>query len=442
MVSEFNEDVPGGFNEAAGIPELLGSPGAALAWEGDFRGLVVEALRPYDTIALLYATSYAEDLQHMLVLEDWLRSAGHDTVLASPEHLEEALRLRRSRRPALLRPPGRRRLPLLPGRVDGAAPQPRGVATLRPPPADDEPPPRPRPPEQDAVRAVADDADLPPEDRELIARHLPHTEPFRPERLDELPRGARTLGPQARLRPDGRRRRASGRSCRPPSGTARSRARRATRTPTASRSASASERPVRLRAALSRPRRLPRQRPLRRLLQPGREPTLHLPRGPPCRDVGPRRLRRWGASGSPGSSPHPSSAVPRGRRSHRRRRPRRQRVARLPRPRAPVRRLGPAPGRAVGSVPLRAAVRGAGSAEARRHRARRAAGVPEATQRAAGAAAARPPGAPAPHWLTPSTWTILDLPGARSVEAAAGSSARPARSPCAPSTTGRTSAAC
>lgn len=29
------------------------------------------------------------------------------------------------------------------------------------------------------------------------------------------------------------------------------------------------------------------------------------------------------------------------------------------------------------------------------------------------------PGAPAPRWLTPSTWTILDLPGARSVEAAA-----------------------
>ena len=29
------------------------------------------------------------------------------------------------------------------------------------------------------------------------------------------------------------------------------------------------------------------------------------------------------------------------------------------------------------------------------------------------------PGAPAPRWLTPSTWTILDLHGARSVEAAA-----------------------
>lgn len=29
------------------------------------------------------------------------------------------------------------------------------------------------------------------------------------------------------------------------------------------------------------------------------------------------------------------------------------------------------------------------------------------------------PGAPAPAWLTPTTWTILDLPGARSVEAAA-----------------------
>jgi hypothetical protein len=156
MVSEFNEDVPGGFNEAAGIPELLGPPGASLAWEGDFRGLVVEALRPYETIALLYATSYAEDLQHMLVLEDWLRAAGHETVLASPEHLEDGRwggfgrggpRFFGRRVDAAFR--------FFPG--EWMAPLPNLAAWRRqaPPPADDEPHPRPRPPEQVAVRALA-----------------------------------------------------------------------------------------------------------------------------------------------------------------------------------------------------------------------------------------------------------------------------------------------
>jgi len=183
MVSEFNEDVPGGFNEAAGIPELLGAPSAALAWEGDFRGLVVEALRPYETIALLYATSYAEDLQHMLVLEAWLRSAGHETVLASPEHLEV----------------GRFGFGGLGGprffgrRVDAAfrffpgewmAPLPNLAAWRRAAPSL---------PMMNPLRALVrqsktlfalwQDADLPPEDRALIARHLPHTEPFQTERI-------------------------------------------------------------------------------------------------------------------------------------------------------------------------------------------------------------------------------------------------------------------
>lgn len=86
MVSEFNEDVPGGFNEAV-LPGLLGDPGPGLHWEGDLRRHFVDAFRPYDAVALLYATAFSEDLQHMLVLERWLIEEGHPTVLGSPAHL-------------------------------------------------------------------------------------------------------------------------------------------------------------------------------------------------------------------------------------------------------------------------------------------------------------------------------------------------------------------
>jgi glutathionylspermidine synthase len=182
MVSEFNEDVPGGFNEAAGIPELLGTPGAAFAWEGDFRGRVVEALTAYDRIALLYATSYAEDLQHMLILEDWLRSAGHETLLASPEHLEA----RTFGGPRFL---GRRvdaAFRFFPGEWMAKLPNLAAWRRLGH-----------RLPMMNPLRALvrqsktvfslwSDDALVSPEDRALIARHLPHTEPFRPERCDEL----------------------------------------------------------------------------------------------------------------------------------------------------------------------------------------------------------------------------------------------------------------
>jgi glutathionylspermidine synthase len=86
MVSEFNEDVPGGFNEAV-IPSLLGDPGPGLAWEGDLRAAFVEGFAGLERVALLYATAFSEDLQHMLILERWLRDAGHRAVLASPAHL-------------------------------------------------------------------------------------------------------------------------------------------------------------------------------------------------------------------------------------------------------------------------------------------------------------------------------------------------------------------
>jgi glutathionylspermidine synthase len=87
MVSEFNEDVPGGFNEAAGIPDLLGPRLNGSTFCGDLRRAVLEALRPFDHVAFLFATGYSEDLQHMLIVQKWLEEAGHTTDLASPAHL-------------------------------------------------------------------------------------------------------------------------------------------------------------------------------------------------------------------------------------------------------------------------------------------------------------------------------------------------------------------
>lgn len=96
MVSEFNEDVPGGYNEAV-IPGLLGAPPQGLAWEGDLRRSFTAAFREHERVAFLYATAFSEDLQHMLILEHWLQQEGHRTVLASPEHLHS-----RWRRPHVL----------------------------------------------------------------------------------------------------------------------------------------------------------------------------------------------------------------------------------------------------------------------------------------------------------------------------------------------------
>lgn len=87
MVSEFNEDVPGGFNEATGIPDLLGPHLNGASFCGDLRRAVLDALRSYDHIAFLFATGYSEDLQHMLIVRKWLEEEGHTTELASPAHL-------------------------------------------------------------------------------------------------------------------------------------------------------------------------------------------------------------------------------------------------------------------------------------------------------------------------------------------------------------------
>ncbi|HMP89840.1 MAG TPA: glutathionylspermidine synthase family protein [Kiritimatiellia bacterium] len=92
MLSEFNEDVPGGFNEAHGVPELLGPHLRGTAFHGNLRDAIVEALRPFEHVPLLYATGYAEDLQHMLIVKKWLEDEGHTTELASPSHIRAGWR--------------------------------------------------------------------------------------------------------------------------------------------------------------------------------------------------------------------------------------------------------------------------------------------------------------------------------------------------------------
>jgi glutathionylspermidine synthase len=181
MVSEFNEDVPGGFNEAHGIPELLGEPGPGLRWEAGLRQAFLQAFEAHEGVALLYATAYSEDLQHMLILEDWLRRAGHPTVLGSPVHLRQ-----RWGRPRVLGLtveaafrfyPGEwmPRLPNLPvwRKVGSRFPMMNPLRHLVR--------------QSKLMFAVwQEDSSLDPADRELIARHCPHTEPFRPSRIAGL----------------------------------------------------------------------------------------------------------------------------------------------------------------------------------------------------------------------------------------------------------------
>jgi len=92
MVSEFNEDVPGGFNEAVGLPDLLGAPGDGVGWAANLRERFLAVFERYESVALLYATAFSEDLQHMLMLERWLTGAGHRTVLGSVAHLTRGWR--------------------------------------------------------------------------------------------------------------------------------------------------------------------------------------------------------------------------------------------------------------------------------------------------------------------------------------------------------------
>ena len=92
QVSEFNDDCPGGYNEALGLPVVLDPwrpPGTEVP--GDLPDALVRLFggpRPEsDPVALLYATGYAEDLQVVRLLQALLTAHGHAAVLASPGHI-------------------------------------------------------------------------------------------------------------------------------------------------------------------------------------------------------------------------------------------------------------------------------------------------------------------------------------------------------------------
>lgn len=90
-ISEANTDVPGGLNEASGLPIIVAPhvPGTTAA--GDVAGCYAEALlgglrdRPH--VALVHATAYADDRQVMTYLARRLEERGARVSFASPAHL-------------------------------------------------------------------------------------------------------------------------------------------------------------------------------------------------------------------------------------------------------------------------------------------------------------------------------------------------------------------
>lgn len=87
MIPEFNEDAPGGFNESIASKHLFSDIMTGASPLGDLAACFIEALPPGKCAGLVYATGYAEDLQHVLILSELLESRGIETVLASPAHL-------------------------------------------------------------------------------------------------------------------------------------------------------------------------------------------------------------------------------------------------------------------------------------------------------------------------------------------------------------------
>jgi len=87
MIPEFNEDAPGGFNESIAANDLFARLLSQASVRGDFARSFLDSLPPGGRAGLVYATGYAEDLQHMLIMAELLRQRGVETVLAAPSHL-------------------------------------------------------------------------------------------------------------------------------------------------------------------------------------------------------------------------------------------------------------------------------------------------------------------------------------------------------------------
>ena len=90
-ISEVNCDVPGGLNEASGLPLAIGSHYAWAAPVGDPAGAYAAAVAARAgeraTVALVHATAYSDDQQMMRFVARRLEAAGATAHLASPGHL-------------------------------------------------------------------------------------------------------------------------------------------------------------------------------------------------------------------------------------------------------------------------------------------------------------------------------------------------------------------
>jgi glutathionylspermidine synthase len=90
-ISEANTDVPGGLNEASGLPRLIAACVGQTRSAGDvaaaYAAGVLAALRPRPHIALVHATAYSDDRQVMTYLAQVMSQHGAQASLASPSHL-------------------------------------------------------------------------------------------------------------------------------------------------------------------------------------------------------------------------------------------------------------------------------------------------------------------------------------------------------------------
>jgi len=90
-ISEANSDVPGGLNEAAGLPPLMLPHYAGTAPVGDpvtaYAEAIAAAAGRRGVAALIHATAYSDDQSMMVGLARRLELAGMSVHLASPQHV-------------------------------------------------------------------------------------------------------------------------------------------------------------------------------------------------------------------------------------------------------------------------------------------------------------------------------------------------------------------
>jgi len=90
-ISEANTDVPGGLNEASGLPKLVAPYLQGTQSAGDvagcYAGATLASLPPGAHVALMHATAYADDRQVMTYLAGCLQQRGARVSLVSPAHL-------------------------------------------------------------------------------------------------------------------------------------------------------------------------------------------------------------------------------------------------------------------------------------------------------------------------------------------------------------------